>query len=227
MSPPLRLLAIAVALGGCHNAAVDTAPDADLSAFEAIPLTLDQPCVRDAPAGFLNPTGRTFTSTPATGQELLALLHPSYPATYVPQGVPAGYTWHGSLDPTAITIGTHYDGGAVSCGPVLCSCDPPGPCSVDRCQDPVLSVVIAQTYVTADGTFDEHVTGPVQSSQSARISFSGELAATQLQGTYQVSFDRADRVTMAFGTDVTGTSVVAGGVVEAAPAITGGGGSFQ
>jgi hypothetical protein len=195
--------------------------------------SLDDVCSAPVPAGYVNPTGAALTAAVPTGRAVLALLQPSYTGTYTPQGVPAGYTWNGSLTPSAITIGTAYAGGTITCSAVECSCDPPGPCGVDRCGGPFVTVAIDQTVQTADGVFDERVPSTVGSpNDNGEAYIEGEIPATALHGTYQISFGTPAEVKLSFEMhDVLftngSTPTIAGGVSETTSQISGGGGSID
>jgi hypothetical protein len=188
---------------------------------------LDDVCTAIPPAGYLNPMNQTFVAAIPTGRALLALLEPSYAGTYEPQGVPPGYSWNGSLAPTPVTIATHYDGGAVTCSQLQCSCDPPGPCGVDRCGGPYVTVAITQTVKTADGVFDETVPSTVSPTITERVDIAGEIQATELHGTYEISFGAADQVKLGFGLIAVGTAIQSGAVDEIGSTISGGGGAIR
>ena len=190
--------------------------------------SLSDVCTALPPSGYLNPTNKTFVAAVPTGADLLALMQPSYTGTYVPQGDPAGYVFTGSLAPTAITIGTQYSGGTISCGPVLCSCDPPGPCGVDRCSGPSLTVEITQTVQTADGVFNEVVPSTIASPEGdGRIDIHGQIPATQLHGSYPISFGTPEQVKLLFDLYADGATIQSGLVGEMTTQISGGGGSIQ
>jgi hypothetical protein len=175
----------------------------------------------------LNPDNKQFVASPATGADLLAMLAGPYTGTYVPQGVPPGYTWHGSLSPSALTANVEYAGGAAHCSGLLCSCDPPGPCSVDRCSGPVVSVDVTSTFVTTDGTFNEQVDATLSpESFTDVLDLEGTLPATALHGSYEISFGPASAVSLDFNAYLSGGHVT-GDITEATSSITGGGGAIQ
>jgi hypothetical protein len=200
----------------------------DANGNHAVALGIHDICTAQPPPGYDNPTNMQFVASPATGTDLLALVAGPYTATYVPQGVPPGYTWNGSLAPTALTVDAHYSTGTVTCSELQCSCDPPGPCGVDRCSGPYVSVEVDGTFVTADGVFNEHVDTTVTSRNGdGAIELEGTLPATQLHGSYMISFGPAAQVSLDFDARFSGSQVLPGGISEVGPTISGGGGSIH
>lgn len=207
----LALLAAFAALGCGAQGALTEEPKTLAS--------LDEQCVRDPPSGYENPTGKTFTSAVLTGRQLLSLVKPSYAGTFVPSASGAAST------PLEVT--TSYSNGAVTCGPVQCSCDPPGPCSVDRCSAQSLSVAFDVTFHTSDGAFDESLAATATARQAdGTVELSATLPVASLHGSYAPAV--AGARSLVFQLTVKGDPIVSGSVQELAPdGHSGGGGAIH
>jgi hypothetical protein len=227
------MVVLVVSALGCSDKGVYVGanPDANGSdGYHATTLTsLNDTCTAPPPPGYLNPNNiQQFVASPATGAGVLALLTGPHTATYRPQGVPQGYTWHGSLASTAIAIDAHYSTGMVTCSPLQCSCDPPGPCGLDRCSGPFVSVEVDGTFMTADGVFNEHVDSTLTArAGDGALDLEGILPATELHGTYMISFGTPSQVSLYFLARFAGQEVLPGDVSEVGPSISGGGGSIM
>ena len=173
----------------------------------------------------------------STGRELLAQVAPTYASTFRPSGPPsgyfdAGYTWSGSLTPTALALTFTYSGGPVECSPPPPpDCDPPGgdsgfTCSPCGLGTGILSLPLDVTFQTADGAFDEQFVATATSyGPGFQVEWVGSLPATQLHGTYPPIFSPNE--TVYFEGQLDGPSDDNGIVDELVPnKISGGGGAW-
>jgi hypothetical protein len=155
--------------------------------------SLDTPC--DGAGG---PTGRALLAT--LGSERTSTLTPFDGAGPTGPGGPVTRPH----DPTALTIGIKY-GGAVTCFPAhySCVCDPgPNGCPPCTSASPTahlvpaaVSVAVALSFATADGSYDETFKSSVS---SADFGFSGTVPGTAFRGTYPISLGSRAEVTMSF-----------------------------
>jgi hypothetical protein len=181
-------------------------------------LGVNDTCTAQPPPSYLNPNNKQFVASPPTGADVLALLAGPYTGEYVPSG---------ELSGSALTTGVQYNNGTVHCSALECSCDPPGPCSVDRCSGPYVSVDVEQRFMTADGTFNEHVASAISSPDNdGTVHFTGTLPATQLQGSFHLTLGPPSEVSLEFDGVLSGSHVT-GNVDELAPTMTASGGSIQ
>jgi hypothetical protein len=99
---------------------------------------------------------------------------------------------------------------------------------VDRCAGPYVSVTVGATLATADGVFDEHLDAAVSApNNDGTVEIDGSLPATQLHGTYEISFGAPDQVTLQLSGRFMGTQVLPGSIDEVGPTMSGGGGAIQ
>ncbi|MCL2448052.1 MAG: hypothetical protein FWD17_03800 [Polyangiaceae bacterium] len=168
----------------------------------------------------------------ATGQQLLDLVAPTYAAQFTPQGAPAGYTFSGSLAPTALTLTFTYTGGPAQCDPPLPNdCDIGDPdAGVTSCPCRLGNVVLPfdVTFQTADGAFNEQfvVSASLKTDfGESVIQWQATVPASQLHGTYPPIFSPSE--TIGFEGTLEPTGYDEGIVFEQTDQASGGGGSWQ
>ncbi|HEX8796744.1 MAG TPA: hypothetical protein VF765_37590 [Polyangiaceae bacterium] len=161
----------------------------------------------------------------ATARQLLAQVASPYASQFNPNGAPQGYTWSGSLTPSALTLTLAYSGAPVLCNPPRPpDCDPPGPCSPCGVGTGIVSVPLDVTFTTADGAFDERFDGIATYVPGGHVEWQASLPASQIHGTYPPMFSPSE--TFMFDGAVGGATWDEGAVSECTSHICGGGGSW-
>jgi hypothetical protein len=151
-----------------------------------------------------------------TGRDVLSLLKPSYASVFKPSDgvnpIDAG------VGPSALSISVKYAGGAITCHPLVCGCQDPLP-NIPSCPTyclspgaPWVSVDVAMTFRTADGSFDEQFTATAVFSNPAApdspdnwTNWSATIPGTAVMGHYQF-IGTATQTTLAFQGEFRGTT---------------------
>jgi hypothetical protein len=104
-----------------------------------------------------------------TGQRVLAMLQPTYSATFTPNG--AGAT-------SAFALAFAYNSGAITCHPAQSSIEVDMPASLD--------LAVHASAATSDGLFDESfdATVTISAGLPSLLSFDGQVLIADLHGTF-------------------------------------------
>lgn len=136
-----------------------------------------------------------------TGQHVLAIMQPSYSATFTPNG--PGAT-------SALALGFGYQGGAITCHPAQNNIEVSMPASLD--------LAVHASVSTSDGVFNESFAATVTLSAglTTLLAFDGQVLIADLHGTFAPAIGGTWNVhDVDFGGQMD-TSTTTGSVVEQA-----------